>query len=113
MGMVVASQKSTHKHSTIEVYKWNMLFERGNKRFMFSCLPKDFYCNCGRGGRHTLDAILEVFVWDLTMLFGGCRAASRHDNESWGSEDYLRSKDAGQTYGFHAILLQARGDWPW
>ena len=60
-----------------------------------------------------MDAILEVFVWDLSMLFGGCRAVARHDNEQWGDEDYLRSKKAGQRYGFHAVLLQAKGDWPW
>ena len=60
-----------------------------------------------------MDAILEVFVWDLSMLVGGCRAVARHDNEQWGEEGYLRSRKAGQRYGFHAVLLQARGDWPW
>jgi hypothetical protein len=90
-----------------------MLLERDSKRFMFSCLPKEVFCNCGCGGRHTVDSILEAFVWDLSMLFGGCRTAARHEKVQWGDQDYLRSKKAGQRDGVHAVLLQARGDWPW
>ena len=109
----VPFQKSTHKHSTIEVLSWNLLFETKSKRVLFSCLPKDMYCKCGCSGRHTLDALLEVLVWDLNMLLGGISATIRHDGHAWLPTDAERQQHSGKPLGFYAILMVARGDWPW
>ena len=109
----VPFQKSTHKHSTIEVRSWNLLFEINSKRVLFSCLPKDMYCKCGCSGRHTLDALSEVLVWDLNMILGGISATIRHDGHAWLPTDAERQQHSGKPLGFYAILMVARGDWPW
>ena len=89
----VPFQKSTHKQSTNEVLSWNLLFEAKSKRVLFSCLPKDMYCKCRCSRRHTLDALLEVLVWDLNMLLGGIIATVRQDGHAWLPTDAQRDNN--------------------
>ena len=95
----VPFQKSIHKHSTIEVLSWNLLFETKSKIVLFSGLPKEMYCKCGCSGRHTLDAVLEVLVWDLNMLLGGIRSTIRHDGHAWLPTDAERQQHSGKLLG--------------
>ena len=41
------------------------------ERYPFTCIEKEYVCPCGCKGRHTLDAIMEVFVWCRRCLLVG------------------------------------------
>lgn len=110
----VPYQKSTHKQATLDVLSWNILSEKQSKRYIFCALPKSYYCNCGCSGRHTLYKLLDVITWDLLNLFKGIHPDARHDGTPWDSQfDNYRAACSNKPYGLHAVLLEARGDWPW
>ena len=106
----VPFQKSTHKNSSTEVYSWNFLCDRDGKRYLFANIHKDFLCKCGCSGRCTMEPLFAVFVWSMQILFGGLHPRERHDGAPL---DPARAKLAGRSLGFHALLMQARGDWQW
>ena len=106
----VPFQKSTHKHASTEVYSWNLLCDKGGKRYMFCNINKDFLCDCGCAGRCTLDILMQVFVWSMHALLDGQHPHERHDHEPL---DDARKAKKGTPLGFHAVLLQVRGDWQW
>ena len=80
---------------------------------MFTCIEKPDVCDCGCSGRHTIDAILEVFLWSLQALLFGAWPRKRHDNQPWRREDSHRKSKAGSAFGFFAYLCEVRGDWAW
>jgi hypothetical protein len=106
----VPFQKSTHKNSSTEVYSWNFLCDRDGKRYLFANIHKEFLCKCGCAGRCTMEALFAVFVWSMQILLGGHHPQERHDGAPL---DPARAKQVGRKLGFHAVLLQARGDWQW
>ena len=91
----------------------------------FPC--QEFFCHCGCSGRHTFDAILEVFVWSLSVCFEGKWPSQRHDETSFDdvhnrgfsvhkdkpASQTWRVQQANQPLGFKALLQQCRGDWMW
>ena len=75
-------------------------------------LPEPFLCDCGCSGRHTMDAIFEILMWDLQALYKGAFPAARHDGKPWGPTDKSRASRRREL-GFRGALLQVRGDWMW
>ena len=62
----------SQKRKTIECLSWNLLHKDNFwKRFLFACIDKEYVCDCGCSGRHTIDALLEVFQWDMMNLKDG------------------------------------------
>ena len=55
-----------------------------------------------------MDAVLELMVWSLRILMVGRWPEARHDGREWQRSDTPRKQR-----GFHSVLLQVRGDWPW
>jgi len=106
----VPYRKATHKQASTEVLSWNLLCDLDGKRYLFADIHHEFLCTCGCRGRHTFDALLEVFAWSMVVLLGGHHPDTRHDR---GPLDAPRAGKAGQPLGFQGVLLQARGDWAW
>ena len=59
----------------------------------------------------TMDAIMEVLAWSLRHLQVGSHPAARHDGSTWKDSDRTRQKHEGTSLGFHASLVEVRGDW--
>ena len=99
------------KRMSMEAISWNVCSWDGSKRHIFTCVEKQDVCDCGCGGRCTLDAILEVFVWSMTVLLIGVWPSNRHNQEPWLPRDKSRANKTGELH-VRACLLQCRGDWP-
>ena len=98
--------------STVETVSWNLAALPLSDRFLFALLEKDFLCRCGCSGRCSLDSMLQVFVWSCKHMCAGQWPTARHDDTPWIASDKSR-KARGGSLGFHALLVQARGDWAW
>ena len=98
------------KSASIEVFNWNLLNEFDSERHLFATVPKDITCACGCHGRHTIDAILDIFAWSMKVMLGGVHPLARHDGQPL---DPARLAWAGKPLGFTGGLFQARGDWAW
>ena len=101
------------KRKSIEVVSWNCLGAQTSDRFLPALVEKDFCCNCGCSGRHTLERILEVFCWSMKCLIQGAYPAHRHDGTAFGPSDKTRSTLVSKPLPCRAGLLQVRGDWAW
>lgn len=97
----------TKKHS-LEVLSWNPLGHPAGDRVPFSGISKQFICKCGCLGRHTWDAVLEVFAWSCRALIIG-----KHPSVGPSGEPVAGAlvSLAGQPLQ-QAVLCQVRGDWP-
>ena len=100
------------KKGTVEALSWNMVALPEAERVLFTLIEKQFLCQCGCSGRHTLDAMLKVFVWSMQVLLSGEWPQERHDGKPWLPSDKSRRNREG-SLGFHGLLGQARGDWAW
>ena len=60
------------KSASIEVFNWNLLNEFDSERHLFATVPKDITCACGCHGRHTIDAILDIFCLEHEGHAGRC-----------------------------------------
>ena len=110
---------------SVECITWALL-ATGNqgRRYLFTCIPKDFCCKCGCAGRllrdfeiqvekrdgrkllvsigwwwydgmimhilrslcsgrHTIEALLSVFVWSCTLMLENMFPDKRHDGSAW------------------------------
>ena len=99
------------KNKSIECLSWNVCGVDGCERVLFSCIEKQFCCNCGCSGRHTLNAMLDVFCWSARCMVAGRFPTSRHDGAAWAKSDKDRLKLNG--HAPRAVLVQVRGDWSW
>ena len=103
----------SQKKRTTECYTWNIVHDGVvERRFPFCLIDKNYICDCGCHGRCTVDAILEVLLWDLRNMFTGKFPTQRHDNTCWRATDNDRT-NRPRPMGFRAILGQIRGDWQW
>ena len=113
-------------HKTVVCFTWNILADEASDRILFASLGKDYFCTCGCHGRHTFDAIMDVFVWSLNLLFHGFWPSARHDGTLFPMHnrgvsvhrdrplsERWRNGKAGQPLGCKAVLQQCRGDWMW
>ena len=101
------------KNQTIIVCSWNCISMPSAERFLFTAIPKRFCCACGCRGRHSLDAISNIFRWCMCILTIGLYPTVRHDRSPWTARDRSRSEKHGGDLGFNGVLMQARGDWAW
>ena len=91
---------------------------------------EEYFCACGCSGRHTFDAIMQVFVWSVNTCFDGTWPLKRHDGSDFNSFTKAQLKTLGHSksrqrsekwrlpkrgvpLGFKAMLQQCRGDWMW
>ena len=96
---------------SVEVYSWNFVSLPQAERVLFCCLEKRYLCRCGCGGRHTLNALMRVFVWNMKVLCLSVNPSSRHDGSEWSPSDKNRKKKGGVKLGFRVCWEQLRGDW--
>ena len=47
--------------------------------FIFATVPEESGCACGCHGRHTIDSMLGIFDWRMTIMLGGVRPLTKHD----------------------------------
>ena len=97
------------KGQSLEAVSWNLVAQPLWERVLFAAVPKQFCCQCSCKGKHTWDAILQVFAWSMHCLLLGVHPSLRHDGQPL---DKQRQALASQPLGCKATLLQARGDWP-
>ena len=60
----------------------------------------------------TMDSILEVLAWSIRHCLAGVHPECRHDGTQWNESDKVRAGKSGDL-GFHATLVEVRGDWDW
>ena len=101
------------KKSSLELISWNLCCIEGSERNLFGSIEKQDLCDCGCYGRHTLDAMLEIFVWSTQALLTGKFPNKRHDSIEWGRKDGDRAARSGEDLHFKGYLAQCRGDWQW
>ena len=101
-----------HKRMSMEVISFDICSAPKSKKYCFSVVEKQDLCDCGCGGRCTLDAMLEIFRWSLMVLYTGNTPQQRHDGTAWLPSDKSRCSDSSPLT-FRGCLLQSRGDWPW
>ncbi len=53
------------KGQSVEVFSWNFSAAPSKERVLFCVMEKAFLCACGCGGRHTLDALIQVLAWSF------------------------------------------------
>ena len=99
------------QRSSIYVISWNICSCGSSERNLVTCISKEDICDCGCGGRCSLDAMLEIFNWDLMGLYTGMKPSKRHDGSNWLPSDSSRKKSGPMNV--RAGLFQCRGDWPW
>ena len=102
----------TKRTKAFKFFSWNFLARGMAERFLFTTIDKDFCCQCGCGGRCTLDPILSIFVWSMTMMSLCQWPTQRHDGQPWLDSDTHRKLKRGPFFAI-AVLFQARGDWSW
>ena len=100
-------------HGSVLCFSWNILNTPDSERFLCTAIQSDFLCQCGCGGRCTIDAIVRVFVWSANTAFTGSFPASRHDTTPWGSSfDRWRKALANNALGSRALLQPCQGGGP-
>ena len=105
-GDAVPHQKS----SSVYIFSWNALATATSERVLFSSIQKEFLCQCGCHGRCTLDGMLDVFRWCISILVSGHQPTCRHDMTAWEKSDTARAVISGKL-PFSGLLMQIRGDW--
>ena len=91
---------------------WNCVGAPEAERFLFSLVEKDFTCQCGCSGRHTLEPLLQVFCWSMECIMMGKFPGSRHDKAPWTHADKHRASLSSQSLPKGGLMLM-RGDWAW
>ena len=82
-----------------------------NGRHWFAGFGKKALCRCGCFGRHTVDRVLQVYVWSVLALIAGENPSCGPDQEPLGDE--FRRRRAGSKLRFRGTLLYKKGDWAW
>ena len=94
---------------SIEILSWNRLSIPCMDRIPFTAISKKYICRCGCLGRHTYHSMLEVLKWSMLQLFTGRVSEFLPDGSKWEtSSKYLPPGTEMRV----ALLVQARGDWP-
>ena len=73
-------------------------------------VSKHRICQCGCGGFHTYQDIMEVMAWSFGCLASGRAPSCRHDGSAWQQDEVGRR--IGDDINIpQAAFLQVRGDW--
>lgn len=99
------------KSDSIEIISYNFLNDPSGQRIPFTAVSKKHICQCCKG-KHTWDAILEVFRWSMLMLFAGKVSKLLPDRSEWQLSEKAKLLAAGVQLAARAILCQIRSDWP-
>ena len=59
------------KGQSVEVFSWNFSAAPSKERVLFCFMEKAFICACGCGGRHALNALIQVLAWSFNSLLAG------------------------------------------
>jgi len=91
---------------SLECISYNIITDVSGVRILYTTFPKSW-----SAGKETWDALFRVFAWSMRHLMMGCCPRMREDGGAWKSTDAARASASGQALGFHAAVLQIRGDW--
>ena len=91
---------------SLECISFNILTEAHGVRLLFTTFPKS-----RSAGKETLDALFKVLAWSMRHLMLGTFPTVREDVLDWTKKDVARATWSGKHLGFHAAVLQVRGDW--
>jgi hypothetical protein len=91
---------------TLECISYNILTDKSGARILYTTFPKSF-----SAGQKTWDALFRVFAWSMRHLMLGLWPRIREDRMGWRKNEDFRARMSGQGLGFHAAVLQVRGDW--
>jgi len=91
------------KKSSLELISWNLCCIEGSERNLFGSIEKQDLCDCGCYGRHTLDAMLEIFVWSTQALLTGQFPNKRHDSTECGGERRRQSRTLRPRLAFQRV----------
>jgi len=91
---------------TLECISCNILTDKSGVRILYTTFPKSF-----SAGQKTWDALFRVFAWSMRHLMLGLWPRIREDRMGWRKNEDFRARMSGQGLGFHAAVLQVRGDW--
>ena len=94
------------KQDPFYAYYWNSVFSP--KRHLITIVRKRDLCNCGCGGRCTLQGVMEVIVWMFVCMRDGMRPRRRHDGQDL---DARRQGTAGEPLPCRGWLNEFRADW--
>jgi hypothetical protein len=101
------------KKNSIEVLSWNFLAHPTANRIPITAISKNHMCKCGCKGKCTWNAVLQILKWSLMQMFIGVVATQCPFGKLWtDARKGFGVLPAGLSLGFHALLLQFRGDWP-
>ena len=75
------------KHKSVECLTWNVLsLGMQSTRRLFACIGKEFICQCGCKGKHTLNAMYEVMLWSFMVMMEGQFPRCRHNGDPWAKQ---------------------------
>ncbi|MCP3919167.1 MAG: hypothetical protein GY711_26805 [bacterium] len=81
-----------------------------SSRFMFAAIASASLCECGCRGFHTLQALFDVLVWDLSRCADNAPPRLRHDNSQFREDEGWRAALEGMPRLAAAYIA---GDWEW
>ena len=88
----------------------NILSKPTGERVPVFAISKLYVCKCGCLGRCSWDAVFKVLNWSFRALLAGKHPEI--DPAGQMLQDEFSKGLAGKDLGFHAFLMQFRGDWP-
>jgi len=91
---------------SLECISYNIITDLSGVRILYTTFPKSW-----SAGKNTWDVLFRVFAWSMRHLMMGCCPRMREDGGAWKSSDDARANASGKALGFHAAVLQIRGDW--
>ena len=112
-GVTYTSSHGAGKQKSVLVASLNVISAADSKRHIrmpLFLLRKGRMCQCGCGGFHTMQTILQVVAWSCRCLLAGLTPSLRHDGTRFNATDRDHRAPARQAIP-RAALLQVRGDW--
>ena len=90
----------------------NFLSNSTGERVPVFAISKAYVCKCAKKclGRCTWDAVFRVLNWSFKALLTGAHPSL--DPAGQPLQDKFSQDLAGKAFGFHAFIMQFRGDWP-
>jgi hypothetical protein len=101
------------KKASLEIISWNFASMPMGERVVFGAIGKQWVCQCACKGRHTWDAVLDLFSYSMRALQWGTFPALRHDGQPFQVKaDKWRVERSAKPLPIRGALCQLRADWP-
>ena len=100
------------KRDSLFLLTLRVLNGQHRRRIWGAALSKRQLCDCGCHGRHTFDALFEIFAWSMKALLVGKWPNADHMGRPFQVGDWRRDK-ANTLLRFRAAMIAKCGDWSW